>query len=105
MNMINERFRKDTLEAWGTYMDALETSINDLEKDIEEAADMSRRCTAEWCTATEHVIDEINDALFNISEPRWAAIAGGGMRLRRSPRTGGGDPGHIAATCLNHSTA
>ncbi|MBR9986712.1 MAG: hypothetical protein KFF68_12455 [Desulfosarcina sp.] len=72
MNMINERFRKDTLEAWGTYMDALETSINDLEKDIEEAADMSQRCTGEWCTATEHVIDEINDALFNISEPRWA---------------------------------
>ncbi len=33
---------------------------------------MSQRCTAEWCTATEHVIDEINDALFNISEPRWA---------------------------------
>lgn len=72
MNTIHDQFRKDTLDAWQTYMDALETSITDLEKDIEEAADMSRRCTAEWCTATEHVIDEINDALFSISEPRWA---------------------------------
>ena len=73
MNMIHEQFRKDTLEAWATYMDALETSINQLDKDIDEAADMSERCTDEWCTATEHVIDEINDALFNISEPRWAS--------------------------------
>jgi hypothetical protein len=54
-------------------MTALETSIRDLEADIEEAADMSQRCTAEWCEATEHVIDEINDALFTISEPRWAS--------------------------------
>jgi len=54
-------------------MDALETSIDQLDKDIDEAADMSERCTDEWCTATEHVIDEINDALFSISEPRWAS--------------------------------
>ena len=73
MNMIQEQFRKDTIEAWSTYMDALETSINQLDKDIDEAADMRGRCTDEWCTATEHVIDEINDALFNISEPRWAS--------------------------------
>ena len=73
MNMISEQFRKDTLEAWKTYMDALETSIDQLDKDIDEAADMSERCTDEWCTATEHVIDEINDALFSISEPRWAS--------------------------------
>ena len=54
-------------------MTALETSIRDLEADIDEAADMSDRCTAEWCEATEHVIDEINDALFTIHEPRWAS--------------------------------
>jgi hypothetical protein len=73
MNSIHEQFQQDTLEAWGHYMTALETSIRDLEADIEEAADMSQRCTAEWCEATEHVIDEINDALFTISEPRWAS--------------------------------
>ncbi len=73
MNPIREQFQKDTLEAWGHYMSALETSIRDLEADIDEAADMSDRCTAEWCEATEHVIDEINDALFTIHEPRWAS--------------------------------
>ena len=73
MKAIREQFQKDALDAWGAYMTALETSIRDLEKDIEEAADMSHRCTAEWCEATEHVIDEINDALFTISEPRWAS--------------------------------
>ena len=73
MNPIHEQLQKDTLEAWGHYMTALETSIQNLEADIEEAADMSHRCTSEWCEATEHVIDEINDALFTISEPRWAS--------------------------------
>jgi hypothetical protein len=73
MNVIREQFHSDTMEAWGQYVTALETSIINLEKDIEEAADMSDRCTAEWCTATEHVIDEINDALFMISEPRWSS--------------------------------
>ncbi|MGD8701999.1 MAG: hypothetical protein PVG51_14065 [Desulfosarcina sp.] len=75
MSSLQEQFRQESLEAWSTYMDALEKSLNDLEADIEEAADMTQRCTAEWCTATEHVIDEINDALFNISEPRWAPEA------------------------------
>ncbi len=73
MNVIHEQFQKDALEAWGHYLTALEKSIKNLEADIEEAADMSDRCTSEWCTATEHVIDEINDALFTISEPRWAS--------------------------------
>jgi hypothetical protein len=72
MNVIREQFHSDTIKAWSIYMDALEKSIQDLEKDIEEAADMSHRCTNEWCEATEHVIDEINDALFMISEPRWS---------------------------------
>ena len=72
MHVIREQFHSDTMEAWGQYVTALENSIRNLEKDIEEAADMTDRCTAEWCTATEHVIDEINDALFMISEPRWS---------------------------------
>ena len=72
MREFREQFHQDTLEAWGTYMTALETSVDNLEKDVTEAADMQDRCTAEWCEATEHVIDEINDALFMISEPRWS---------------------------------
>ena len=43
-----------------------------LEQDIDEAAGMADTCTAEWCQATEHVIDELSNALFSISEPRWA---------------------------------
>ena len=54
-------------------MTALETSVDNLEKDVAEAADMQDRCTAEWCEATEHVIDESNDALFTISEPKWSS--------------------------------
>ena len=42
-----------------------------IEKDIEEAKEIAGVCTDEWCNATEHVLDELEDAIFSISEPRW----------------------------------
>jgi hypothetical protein len=58
-------------QAWKTYVDALEKSLDILENDIREAKELAGTCTDEWCNATEHVIDEISNALFSISEPRW----------------------------------
>lgn len=72
MALIKEAIEKDTLAAWRTYTAALEKSLEQLEKDIDEAAAMADACTEEWCTATEHVIDELGNALFSISEPRWS---------------------------------
>jgi hypothetical protein len=72
VGMTLDIFQKETLEAWGNYVEALEKSLDQLEKDIEEASSMSDTCTSEWCQATEHVIDELGNALFSISEPRWA---------------------------------
>jgi hypothetical protein len=60
------------IDAWRTYLEALEKSLAKLEKDIHEAAEMAGTCTSEWCAATEHVIDELANALFSISEPRWS---------------------------------
>jgi hypothetical protein len=72
MALIKESFEKETLEAWRIYTAALESSLEKLEQDIEEASKMADTCTGEWCAATEHVIDELGNALFSISEPRWA---------------------------------
>lgn len=44
-----------------------------MEKDIDEAANMADQCSAEWCTATEHVIDDLASALFSIHEPKFAS--------------------------------
>ncbi|MGA7144849.1 MAG: hypothetical protein WBY47_10135 [Desulfobacterales bacterium] len=73
----NMAMPKDTIysemnKAWETYLEALENSLDTLEKDIEEAKDMAGVCTDEWCEAVEHVIDDLNNALFSISEPRWS---------------------------------
>ena len=73
MSGVYWQFDDEALEDWGDYMSALETSLGSLETDIEETADMTRHCTDEWCQATEHVIDDINNALFTISEPRWTS--------------------------------
>jgi hypothetical protein len=74
MSMPKDNIYAALNEAWKTYLDALENSIDMLEKDIEEAKKMAGVCTDEWCEATEHVIDDLNNALFSISEPRWLDI-------------------------------
>ena len=51
----------------------MEESLKILEKDLDEAEEMSEKCTGEWCEATEHVIDELSNSLFSISEPRWSS--------------------------------
>lgn len=71
MSMPKDEVREELTEAWGTYLAALGKSMSWLEKRIDEAREMAGICTAEWCQATEHVIDDLNNALFSISEPRW----------------------------------
>jgi hypothetical protein len=60
-------------EWWQAYVDGLEQSLNLLDKEIKEAKGMQDICTDEWCTATDHYIDDIANAVFTISEPRWAS--------------------------------
>jgi hypothetical protein len=61
--------------AWGAFTQSLEKSLRLLDADIKEAKQMAGKCTDEWCAATEHVIDDISNALFSISEPRGSDAA------------------------------
>lgn len=72
MSMPRDNIYSGMNEAWKTYLAALENSIDRLEKDIEEAKKIAGVCTDEWCKAIEHVFDDLNNALFSISEPRWS---------------------------------
>jgi hypothetical protein len=71
MALAKDTIQREVVEGWRVFVNNLERSLDLLEKEIEEAAEMADLCTSEWCTATEHVIDEISNALFSISEPRW----------------------------------
>ena len=71
MSMPKDEVQQEITEAWSIYVAALGKSLSKLEKDIKEAGEMANVCTSEWCEATEHVIDELANALFSISEPRW----------------------------------
>ena len=62
----------DLVENWRAFIDNLERALQLLEKGIDEAAEMSDICTSEWCEATEHVVDELSNSLFSISEPHWS---------------------------------
>lgn len=53
------------------FMSNLEKSIDLLEHDIDEAAEMTQICTDEWCLSTEGVVDELAKVIYSISEPRW----------------------------------
>ena len=70
--MPRDEIQTEIAEAWGIYIEALEKSLKKLEEDIDEATEMASTCNSEWCEATEHVIDELANSLFSISEPRWS---------------------------------
>lgn len=72
MKALLKGFEKDSLNAWRNYVTALEKALDQLDRELKEAVELRNVCTEEWCRATEHVIDEIGNALFSISEPRWA---------------------------------
>jgi len=74
MSMPRDDIYSAMNEAWETYLAALEMSLDKLEEDIEEAKRIAGVCTNEWCEAIEHVIDDLNNALFSISEPRWSDV-------------------------------
>lgn len=66
------KVQEGVLESWRQLVSSMENSLNILEKGIGEAAEMRDLCTDEWCVATEHVLDELSNGLFSISEPSWA---------------------------------
>jgi hypothetical protein len=72
MAMPKNELRSDMESAWNTYLNALEKSLQTIEGDIAQASEMAEVCTSEWCSAIEHYLDDIANALFSISEPRWA---------------------------------
>ena len=67
--------QSEVVESWRTYLNNLENSLDMLEKGLDEASEMREVCTSEWCVATEHVLDELSNSVFSISEPRWAPEA------------------------------
>ena len=65
--------QKEVVHSWKKLVSSMEKSLTLLEKGIDEAEAMRDVCTDEWCVATERVLDELSNALFSISEPRWGS--------------------------------
>lgn len=72
MSMPKDELQSEYVEAWRTYLKSLEQALNSLETQIQEVTEMAGTCTSEWCEATQHTIDDLSNALFSISEPRWS---------------------------------
>jgi hemerythrin-like domain-containing protein len=70
---VYPNIEENIIQSWRDFVLNMEKSIAMLENEIDEAAQMASTCTSEWCEATEHVIDELSNSLFSISEPRWSS--------------------------------
>lgn len=55
------------------FMTNLDDSLALIEEELNEAAEIDKICTGEWCTATEETLDELSKFIFAISEPRWVS--------------------------------
>lgn len=66
-----KKMEESFLKAHREFTANLAQSLDLLEKDIKETAEMEQICTDEWCTATESVLDDLARMIYSISEPRW----------------------------------
>jgi hypothetical protein len=60
-------------DAWKVFIEGLEKSLQKLDADLTEAEQMSTQVTGEWAKAIEHVIDDLSNFVFSISEPRGSS--------------------------------
>jgi hypothetical protein len=67
------KVQDNVLESWRVQIRNLQESLELLEQGIKEAGEMADICTDEWCEATEHVLDDLSNSLFSISEPHWSS--------------------------------
>jgi len=73
MSMPNQALNEGLIQNWRQYIDNLEKSLDLVEQELNEAAEIREVCTSEWCEATDHVFDELSNFLFSISEPKGAS--------------------------------
>ena len=60
------------LVAHRQFLTGLENSLDMLQDDIDQVADISEVCTDEWCKSAEDMLDYLHNSIYSISEPRWA---------------------------------
>lgn len=65
--------QSNVVESWREHLRSMDESLGILEKGLNEAEEMREVCTDEWCMATEHVIDDLSNWMFSISEPTGAS--------------------------------
>jgi Mg2+ and Co2+ transporter CorA len=64
---------ENLVQNYRQFIDNLEKSLDLVEDQLNEAAEMTEICTSEWCEATDHVMDDLGNFLFSISEPKGAS--------------------------------
>jgi hypothetical protein len=79
---FHEAIQQEVVDSWKALVESMERSLDMLERGIEEAEVMTGICTPKWCVATENVMDELNNRISSISEPRWSSEEDS-ERLRR----------------------
>lgn len=70
---LQKKMEQSFLSAHRDFITSLNASIDLIAKDIDEAKEMQKICTDEWCMATEGYLDELGKVVYSISEPRWVS--------------------------------
>ncbi len=67
------QFEEALLAANRDYIASLEKGLEILEKEIEDARDVEKVCTDEWCKSVDVYIDELHNAIYSLTEPRFGS--------------------------------
>jgi len=69
----NNLLHTDRLSSLPYFGEAMECSLEEMDRDLKEVSDFLCGCNDEWCLSAEHVADELEKELFSVCEPRWSS--------------------------------
>lgn len=69
----NNLLHTDRLGSLRYFGGAMERSLNELDRNLNEVGEFACGCTDEWCLSAEHIADILENELFSVCEPRWGS--------------------------------
>lgn len=69
----NNLLHTDRVGSLRYFGGAMESSMEAIDRDLDEVNEFFGGCNDEWCLTAEHVADILENELFSVSEPRWGS--------------------------------
>jgi len=72
MGLSKDEIQQEIIDAWRSYLKQVESSLFQLEQELQKMSANLGNLPDEWLANVDHVVEEISNIIFSVGEPKWA---------------------------------